>query len=149
MPPLEPPTEQQRGRSWGPLPPQTVFALFEGPGQAEQAKQRLIQAGIGEAQIRILEGEQGAAALEPDRDENGRPSFLSRALAELTDETTYLESYAKSLREGKVLTAVGYEAESKEQAESDRMTIEAILIDSGGLHMSYTSDWTLTAVGKR
>lgn len=149
MPTLEPPTDKPKNETWGALPSQTVFALFENEAQAEAAKDRLRQAGIAEEQIRVLAGPDGAATLQPEREESLLPRFLARALAELTDETKFLEAYAKNLGQGRALIAVGYDAADKEAAAADRMTIEAILIDSGGVDMSYTSDWTITAVGKR
>ena len=148
MPTLEPPTDKPDDRSWARLPSQTVFALVEGEAEAEAAKQRLMRAGIDVEQIRVLAGPDGAAMLDPDREDGVLPRFLSRALSELTDETRFVASYARQLREGRALIAVGYEADEKETAKADRMTIEAILIDSGGVEMSYTSDWTITGVGK-
>ena len=150
MPPLEPPAEQPKdAKSWGSLPTETVFAVFQNRSGAEAAKERLLHAGIVQEQIQILSGPEGAERLDPKRDPSAMPNFLERAVAQLTDHTTKREAYARNLAEGLALIAVGYHAETKEATEEDRMTIEAILIDAGGLDLSYTSDWTLTVVGGR
>jgi hypothetical protein len=150
MPPLEPPAEQSKDpKSWASLPTETVFAVFQNRSGAEAAKERLLHAGIAQEQIQILAGPEGAERLDPTRDDGAQPNLLERAAAQLTDHTTKREAYARNLREGLVLIAVGYRAETKEATEEARMTIEAILIDAGGLDLSYTSDWTLTVVGGR
>jgi hypothetical protein len=140
MPPLEPKPFEPNEKEWQPFQSPTVFAVFDGRAQADVAARRLVKAGIDEDRIRLLSGRPGLA----DLDASGkRQGLLTRAARRLSDVTTYLENYDQALQAGKVLAAVRF------LGEEDRTTIEAILIDSGGVRMCYTTDWTITEIVER
>ncbi|MEZ5363956.1 MAG: hypothetical protein R2748_16850 [Bryobacterales bacterium] len=140
MPTLKPPLDERESRHWDGLPPQTVFAVFEDELRARLAEERLLCLGIPHSNLHVLSGEEGANVLLPDSPNEG-PDFLSKALGALTDQTTFLEEYAKELRLGRALIAARFET------AEDRGEIEALLLDSGGQHVTYTSGWTITVVG--
>jgi hypothetical protein len=151
VPTLEPKyTGNERDeRKWDVLPAQTVFALLEA-ARTDQAIERLTKAGIAEDDLEVLRGKDGVRRLEPSSTEaGGVEGFLSKVLHQITDETTLLESYGRGLEQGMALIAVRFDAENKKKANEKRSIIEAVLLDSGGAKMSYTSNWTLTEVVER
>jgi hypothetical protein len=132
------------------LPPQTVFALFDSAAGAEDAVQRLRKMAIPGDHLQVLTGDEGAQILEPDGERTGGvKGVISAVVKEITDETTTLDAYRREMRAGRCLLAVRFDAEDKSKAEDKRTTIEAVLLDSGGSQMSYTSNWTLTKVVDR
>ena len=120
-----------------------LLALFTTSCFEQSAVIRLNKDGSGTITETTLLGAEASAMLEGMAAQGGGED----PLAKMTDKEL-TAAYAKKLREGHALIAVGYNADTKEESDADRMTIEAILIDSGGLNMSYTSDWTITVVGR-
>ena len=143
MPRLEPAPGEDLHRRWKASPAHNVFAVFESQSQAEAAARRLQNGGVSEESIRILIGDAGIEELDPTGQLHGLQGRVARALQQFGGEIALLESYAEHVRAGKAAMTVGF------HDKEDRLSIEAILIDSGGAHMSYISDMTITAIVDR
>ena len=67
---------------------------------------RLLAAGLGEAEVRVLIGEAGSRELDQYGRHHGLLARLRRSLQSFTDERGHLEEYAWALSRGEIVVAV-------------------------------------------
>lgn len=83
-----------------------IYGIFSDLSQVRDLSERLLAIGLGEAQVRVLIGEEGSRELDQDGRHHGLLARLRRTLQSFTDERGHLEEYAWALSRGEIVVAV-------------------------------------------
>ena len=113
----------------------TVVAVLEGGPSANEAVDRLIEAGYN---VEVLEGEPGSAHLEPEGEEGFWATIKTTAFA-LGDKKRVMERLDSALSEGNVVVSVNLDDRDAKEAVS-------ILRQHGGEYAWKFGDWTFTPI---
>lgn len=124
---------------WRAFPRNSVVAVFSTRDEASQAQHDLLDAGVPLEALRRADGAAGAEKLDPAATDHWMGGLM-RMIQNLGDVRSYLETYARMVKNGGGFLAVRYEE------EEERDKIVERLRERGALRIGYTAEWTFTSL---
>ncbi|WP_027481743.1 hypothetical protein [Deinococcus pimensis] len=83
-----------------------MYGVFDDLDGVRAMTSRLVELGLDDEKVEVLEGEDGVTVLDPDGRHHGLIARLVRYMQSITDERELVERYVRALLEGRYVVAV-------------------------------------------
>ncbi|ADV67947.1 hypothetical protein [Deinococcus maricopensis] len=84
----------------------SVYGIFDDLEHVRDFTQHLLDLGLGDEQVQVLMGEDGARELDRDGQHHGLIRRLIRYVQSITDEREHVETYVHALLQGRYVVSV-------------------------------------------